>query len=95
MIYALNDYNKLQTQLHVSFSCCHMLPYVQQHRWRHISIITTIIHHLKVAVGADIQLFAHCPNTGTNCTSTSLRTLRPDIVVILKAAVYVIELTVP
>jgi hypothetical protein len=55
----------------------------------------TIIHHLKVAVGADLRLFADCPNSDTTCTSTLFRTLRPDIVVDFKGSVYVVELTVP
>jgi hypothetical protein len=55
----------------------------------------TIIHHLKVAVGADLRLFADCPNSGTTCTSTLFQTLRPDMVVDIKGSIYVIELTVP
>ena len=86
--------NKLQTQLHV-FSNCKVALEQQRYTWRHDSILMTIIHHLKVAVGADLRLFADCPNSYTTCTSTLFRTLRPDIVVDFKGSVYVVELTVP
>jgi hypothetical protein len=55
----------------------------------------TIIHHLNVAIGADLRLFADCPNSGTTCTSTLFRKLRSDIVVDFRGSVYVVELTVP
>ncbi len=67
----------------------------QRYTWRHNSILMTIIHHLKVAVGADLRLFADCPNLGTTYTSTLFQTLRPDMVVDIKGIIYVIELTVP
>ena len=86
--------NKLQTQLHV-FSNCKVALEQQRYTWRHNSILMTIIHHLKVAVGADLRLFADCPNSGTTCTSTLFQTLRPYMVVDFKGSIYVIELTVP
>ncbi len=55
----------------------------------------TFIHHLKVAVGADLRLFANWPNSGTTCTSTLCQTLRPNMLVDIKGSIYVIELTVP
>ena len=50
---------------------------------------------MKVLVGPDIQLYADCPDSGLNCTSTLFRSLRPDVVLIHRSDVYVIELTVP
>jgi hypothetical protein len=56
----------------------------------------TIIHHLKVAVGADLRLFADCPNSGTTVYFNFIsNAIRPDIVVDFKGSVHVVELTVP
>ena len=46
-------------------------------------------------VGLDIQLYADCPDSGLNCTLALFRTLRPDVVLIHRSDVYLIELTVP
>ena len=66
-----------------------------RYTWRHNSISVTIIHHLKVLVGLDIQLYADCPDSGLNCTLALFRTLGPDVVLIHRSDVYLIELTVP
>ena len=66
-----------------------------RYTWRHDSILITIIHHFKAIVNEDLRLFADCPNSGTVCTSTLFQTSRPDLVVVVKDAIYVIELTVP
>ena len=86
--------NRSQTQLHV-FSFCPTALKQHRYTWRHNSILVTIIHHLKVLTGPDIQLYADCPDSGLNCTSTLFRSLRPDVVLIYRSEVYVIELTVP
>ena len=86
--------NRIQTQLHV-FSFCSTALKQHRYTWRHNSILVTIIHHLKVLTGPDIQLYADCPDSGLNCTSTLFRSLRPDVVLIYRSEVYVIELTVP
>ena len=66
-----------------------------RYNWRHNSILVTIIHHLKVLVGLDIQLYAEIPDSGLNCTLALFRTLRPDVVLIHRSGVFLIGLTVP
>jgi hypothetical protein len=88
--------HKLQTQLHVFFqlqgsprtTALYLAAWLD-------SVDYYIIRHLNVEIGADLRLFADCPYSGTTCTSTLFRTLRPDIVVNFKGSVYVVELTVP
>ncbi len=86
--------NKIQTQLHV-FSYCTVSLQQKRYTWRHDSIITTLLHHLKRATAEDLEIFADCPNCELQCTSTLFETLRPDIAIRYKRDLYVIELTVP
>ena len=80
--------------IHV-FSNCKVALEQGRYTWRHDSILITIIHHFKAIVNEDLRLFADCPNSGTVCTSTLFQTSRPNLVVVFKDAIYVIELTVP
>ena len=81
-----------ETQLHVLANCA---KYLNRFKWRHDSILKTIINKLSRSPKEKLEIFVDCEEIGNHrCTSDIFETLRPDITLVIDDKVIVIELTV-
>ena len=82
----------METMLHI-FSHC--TKYLDRYTWRHDSILKLIANKIaRSIVDTTIELYVDCDKLAYRCTSDLFQSSRPDIVVIIKNNIVVIELTV-
>ena len=80
-----------ETQLHILSNCC---KYLDRYKWRHDSILKTLLNKISRSSCDNIEIFADCEEGNYPCTSDLFEHVRPDIVVLIDSKVIVIELTV-
>ena len=80
-----------ETQLHVLSNCS---KYLDRYKWRHDSILKTILNKLSRSPREGVEIFADLEGSNFRCTSDIFENMRPDITVVIRNKVVVIELTV-
>ena len=80
-----------ETQLHIMLNCSR---YLDRYKWRHDSILKTILNKLYRSSKQNIEIFADCDEVNYRCTSDIFENCRPDIAVVIERKVVAIELTV-
>ena len=85
--------NKTETQLHVLSNCENSLD---RYKWRHDSILNSILVKLSNCTIKSSKIYADCPGTEQKymCPSVLFTNKRPDVVVVTGKRVIVLELTV-
>ena len=70
-----------ETQLHVLSNCT---SYLDRYKWRHDSILNSILVKLITIMEENIQIYADCANTDRSikCPSQLFRSKRPDLAVV-------------
>ena len=83
--------NKAETQLHVLSNC---VTNLDRYKWRHDSILKSLLNRLSNSPIQGIKIFADCTGTTHRCPPELFTNKRPDIVMVINKRVIVIELTV-
>ena len=86
-----NMCHQTETQLHIFSNCS---KYLDRYKWRHDSILKTILNKLSRSTRNRLEIFADCEEVNYICTSEIFEKSRPDIAVVTENKVIVIELTV-
>ena len=82
---------KKETQLHILSNCEH---YLNRYKWRHDSILWTLLKKIGASAEEDTKLYADCDEVNFPCTSDLFESQRPDIVIVKGTKIWALELTV-
>ena len=79
-----------------------LLPSTKRYTWKHDSVLAKIVNDLKGAVSSSIKIFADLDKTSAEFNPPATvplhilaTSLRPDIVIMVKNDIFLLELIIP